>query len=227
MRRLTRAVGSSTERVFRGGGKGAFGRIFLSGFEEFLAGNHETLGEAVGKQVEDGEFGGPAFTEHWRREVERVCPGCEEWAKEVRSELVETGGEWNMKLGGRNIGGKHGPVVEREGRLVHLKVSTGGTQSQKTVEGDPTLALRTLGAGADAAEARYIREVQKRSKQPAKRTLGEGDENWREGFEEKVRALMEGLLAGEYPPTPSDESLCERCEFKSVCPAHREGEPWT
>ena|GEM_PF-2282076 len=229
MSRLTRAVGSPVER---GGGfvpgRGTFGRVFLAGFEEFLSGNHETLGEAVAKEIEDGdekgEFGGPAFTEHWRREARRVCPGCEEWAKEVRSELVETGGEWSLQFGGRNIGGKHGPIVERDGKLIHLKVSTGGEQTQKTVEGDPTLALRTLGAGADAAEARYVRKILK-SGQPTKRTLGDS-ENWREGFEAGIHALMEGLLAGEYPPSPRDESLCEKCDFKSVCPAHREGEPW-
>lgn len=227
MQRLSRAVGRSTEESPGEAvhGKGAFGRVFLAGFEEFLSGKHETLGEAVEKQVEDGEFGGPAFTEHWMREVERVCPGCEEWAKEVRGELVESGGDWSLQFGGRTVSGKHGPVVEREGRRVHLKVSTGGTQSQKAVEGDPSLALRTLGAGADAAEARYVREIQKRSKQPATRTLG-GSEGWREGFEEEVRTLMESLLAGEHPPSPRDESMCGRCDFKSVCPAHREVEPW-
>ncbi|WP_162924321.1 ATP-dependent DNA helicase [Rubrobacter indicoceani] len=226
MRRLSNAVGRS--EADPGGafyGKGAFGRVFLAGFEEFLSGRHDTLAEAIGRQVEKGEFGGPAFSEHWRREVERVCPGCEAWAGEVRSQLTETGGDWTLTFGKRKVTGRHGPVLERAGRRVHLKVSTGGTQSQKLVERDPSLSLKTLGAGAEAAEARYVQEIQKTSRQPAKRTLG-GSEGWREDFEGEVRALLEGLLVGEHPPTPKDEAICERCEFKPVCPAHREAEPW-
>ncbi|AHY47829.1 UvrD/REP helicase N-terminal domain [Rubrobacter radiotolerans] len=226
MRRLGRSVGRSPQEA--GGtlyGRGAFGKVFLAGFEAFLAGKHETLSEAVGREVAEGEFGGPAFGEHWRREVERVCPGCEEWAREVRREVVETGGEWTLEFSRRKVTGRHGPVLERAGERVHLKVSTGATRSQKSVEADPSLALRTLGAGAGAAEARFVREVQKRSGRPAKRTLG-GSEGWSAGFESEVRELLEGLLGGDHPPKPRDEAVCGRCEFRAVCPAHREEAPW-
>jgi CRISPR/Cas system-associated exonuclease Cas4 (RecB family) len=37
---------------------------------------------------------------------------------------------------------------------------------------------------------------------------------------------MQSLLCGEHPPDPRDEAVCGRCDFKSVCPAHRTGEPW-
>ncbi|MGH3088380.1 MAG: 3'-5' exonuclease, partial [Rubrobacteraceae bacterium] len=208
------------------GGSASFGAAFSDGLRAFLLGEHDSLEEAVRAAVEASKFGGAAFTEHWLREARNMAVGCEAWAREVRRLLVEPGGEWEREFAGRKVRGRHGPVIEREGKTVALRISTGGSHlTKKEAATDAGLSLKALGAGAEEAEIHYAREVQKRSGAPKRVTL-DASKGWRERFEEDVQTWLEELAAGEHPPRPKDEKLCDRCAFKNVCPRHREDEVW-
>ena len=209
----------------RGGTGGmAFGSVFGDGLGRFLAGEGESLREAVLASVEERDFGGPAFKEYWRRQALDAVASCETWARETRERLVSSGEEWEIEVGGHAVRGRHGPVVEEAGERVLLKVKTGRSPMKKAdAAADPELALPALGAEADRASYVYPRKLSYGA--PAVRDL-DTSEGWDRNFREAAAAAIAEMAAREIPARPRSAEICGRCAFVSVCPLHMEDEPW-
>lgn len=201
-----------------------FGAAFGAGFEEFLGSGRGSLIEVLRETVESGEFGGPAFREHWLREVEKLDPSCDEWARGIRENLVSGSGTWTSDFAGRRVSGRHGPMTtDEKGRTVLNKVSSGRAKSHADADTDLEMSLQVLATDSHHGEFHYPRHIS--YKKPAIRVQGKS-EGWREDLMIRLEILFESLNDGDHPPNPEDESLCGRCAFRVVCPAHRSDEYW-
>ena len=215
--------GISSHPTRRGGTRRMlFGSVFGDGLGRFLTGEEETLEEAMLASVASRDFGGPAFKAYWRRQALDAVASCEAWAHETRERLVSSGGEWEIKVAGHPVRGRHGPVVEEDGERVLLRVKTGRTAMSKAEAAtDPDLALSALGADADRAVYVYPRKLAYgRPTERAFDTLGLAD------FRSTIESAVTEMEAGGIPARPRTPEVCGRCAFVSTCPLHEEGEPW-
>lgn len=216
------------ERHAGGGGatgRMRFGAAFKEGIGRFLRGEHSALEETVLGAIEEKDFGGPAFEEYWARQASEAVASCEDWAAEMRASLVSEGGMWSFEAGGHEVAGRHGPVVEREGERVLLRVSTSKDPARKVdAAGDTRLAIEALGAQADEAALVYPRKFS--YGRPAERPL-DTSEGWQEELEAEVRQALLEMASGAFPPRPRNEELCGKCDFRITCPLHLEDEPWS
>ena len=215
----------STGPARRGGtGRMIFGSVFGDGLHRFLAGEDETLRDAMLATVEARDFGGPAFKEYWRRQALDAVASCEEWARETREKLITPGEEWEIEVAGHDIRGRHGPVVDESGEHVLLRVKTGkNPMKYADAAADPDLALSALGADADRAKYVYPRKLSYGA--PAERELDTSD--GLDDFEAQAASAVAEMEAGEIPARPRSAEICDRCAFISICPLHMEDEPWS
>ena len=213
-----------------GGGSMKFGSAFNSGLGRYLNGEFHSLEAALVAEVPNQRFGGRAVEEYWLREARKLARDCEAWAAKVRENLAASAAEFTVEVpaesGGHLVHGISGPVVEEGGERVVLKVRTGkGSITQAQAASDPSLALAVLGSESDArAKFVLVRDI-KKSGLPGERKLNAAPENL-EMIRAEVSTALRELAAGELPARPCDEGICSRCDFRQVCPAHPEEEPW-
>lgn len=215
------------ERHAGGGGVNGrmrFGVAFKAGLGRYLRGEHDSLEESVLDAIGENEFGGPAFEEYWSRQARETLASCEDWAAEVRESLVSEGGRWRLEMEGHEVSGGHGPIVERKGERLLLRVSTSKYPARKEdAAGDTLLAVEAFGADADKAALVYPRKFS--YGRPAERSL-DTLEGWQEELESEVRHALLEMAAALFPPRPRSTDLCGNCGFKVSCPLHLEDEPW-
>ena len=214
----------SSGGVWRGGtGRMAFGAVFSDGLRRFLDGETSSLTEAVLEGVEARDFGGPALKEYWKRQALDTVATCEAWAAETRDRLITSGGEWDLKIGGHTISGRHGPVVEEDGDRVLLRVTTGKSLMSKADAATRTdLALPALGVGVERAKYVYARKLAYGA--PTERNLDTS--NGLEGFRDELGVAVGEMERGGIPARPRKPEICDNCAFRSICPLHKEDEPW-
>ncbi len=206
-------------------GRMRFGAAFKEGLGRYLAGEHDSLEEAVLRAIGDKDFGGPALDEYWMRQTREALASCEAWAAGVRQALVSGEGQWALEFGEHRVEGRHGPLIESEGERIVLRVSTSKNPASKAEAAeDPQLALQALGARADGAKFVYPRKLS--YGKPAERSLST-DEGRKERFEQGIRRALAEMAAGDIPARPRNIGLCESCAFRITCPLHLEEEPWS
>lgn len=208
--------------------RGRFGAAFKEGLAEYLGGRAGSPEEAVLSALESRGFGGPAFEAHWRRQAESALAGISGTLKELREEMIEENGTWEIEAGDHSVRGRHGPVVrkEQDGERVLVRLTTSkNVASYADVQRDLSLGLEALGAEAGEARVLYPRKLLASGAPNERRQTLSADreEELRAGVE---RALTE-LAAGEIPARPADEAECGRCDFSDVCPLHEQRGPWS
>ena len=214
----------SSRPARRGGtGRMLFGSVFGDGLRRFLEGEGESLREAVLAVVGERDFGGPAFEQYWRRQALEAVALCEDWASETARASSRPAASGSSRLRAARCAGRHGPVVEESGELVLLRAKTGKNPMTKAdAASDPDLALSALGTGVD--RARYVYPRKLAYGKPAERALDA--QGTLGSFRAELVAAVEEMEAGEIRPRPRTLEVCGRCAFVSVCPLHREAEPW-
>ena len=208
----------STGPARRGGtGRMIFGSVFGDGLRRFLAGEDESLRDAMLATVEARDFGGPAFKEYWRRQALDAVASCEEWARETREKLITPGGEWEIEVAGHTVRGRHGPVVDESGEHVLLRVKTGkNPMTYADAAADPDLALSALGADVDRAKYVYPRKLSYGA--PAERELDTSD--GLEGFGVQAASAVAEMEAGEIPAAPGAPRSAAAAPSSASAPAH-------
>ena len=180
------------------------------------------------RRFEPAQFPARPVAEQYRREGRRALAALLEWPEWRRHRVVATEAEFEVEVAGVKVNGRIDRVDEvAPGKLRVVDYKTGRKPSDDALdELLDQLRLYLLAVGRDprlhelgepvAASLWYLDPV---SPKPVHETL---PETAVERVEARVAAVVAGVAAARFAPTPTPEA-CRRCGYHHLCPTRPQG----